>query len=162
MYIFIFVNYIELKIYLCWYRLRKVSTLILQVYNLYIYYVSFSGQMFRSASSGQDNRDGRSLNDIGKDYGRQVIVRQLNISVWSFISGTFAVKVSPLRTPNSRSLTTTKMIYISWMNAVISVYPVHLLCSWVSRGGRKKNYYKTRRRSRMQMLSNTHMPCGLE
>ena len=94
--------------------------------------------MFRSASSGQDNRDGRSLNDIGKDYGRQVIVRQLNISVWSFISGTFAVKVPPLRTPNSRSLTTTKMIYISWMNAVISVYPVHLLCSWVSRGGRKK------------------------
>ena len=66
------------------------------------------GQMFRSASSGQDNRDGRSLNDIGKDYGRQVIVRQLNISVWSFISGTFAVKVSPLRTPNSRSLTTKK------------------------------------------------------
>ena len=94
--------------------------------------------MFRSASSGQDNRDGRSLNDIGKDYGRQVIVRQLNISVWSFISGTFAVKVSPLRTPNSRSLTTTKMINISWMNAVISVYPVHLLCSLVSRGGRKK------------------------
>ena len=83
--------------------------------------------MFRSASSGQDNRDGRSLNDIGKDYGRQVIVRQLNISVWSFISGTFVVKVSPLRTPNSRSLTTTKMIYISWMNAVISVYHVHLL-----------------------------------
>ncbi|XBI08830.1 hypothetical protein VPH35_136506 [Triticum aestivum] len=28
--------------------------------------------MFRSASSGQNNRDGRSLNDIGKDYGRQV------------------------------------------------------------------------------------------
>ena len=52
--------------------------------------------MFRSASSSQDNRDGRSLNDIGKDYGRKVIVRQLNISVWSFISGTFAVKVSPL------------------------------------------------------------------
>ena len=85
--------------------------------------------MFTSASSGQDNRDGRSLNDIGKDYGRQVIVRQLNISVWSFISGMFAIKVPPLRTPNSRSLTTTKMIYISWMNAAISVYPVHLLCS---------------------------------
>ena len=85
--------------------------------------------MFRSSTSGQDNRDGRSLNDIGKDYGRQVIVGQLNISVCSFISGTFAVKVPPLKTPNSRSLTTTKMIYISWMNAVISVYPVHLLCS---------------------------------
>ena len=85
--------------------------------------------MFRSASSGQDNRDGQSLNDIDKDYGRQVIVRQLNISVWSFIPGTFAVKVSPLRTPNSRSLTTTKKIYISWMNAVISVYHVHLLYS---------------------------------
>ena len=77
--------------------------------------------MFRSASSGQDNRDGWSLNDIGKDYGRQVIARQMNIWVWSFISGTFAVKVPPLRT--------TKMINISWMNAIISVYPVHLLCS---------------------------------
>ena len=85
--------------------------------------------MFRSATSDQDNRDGRSLNDIGKDYGRQVIARQLNIRVWSFISGTFAVKVPPLRTPISRSLRRTKMINISWMNAVISVYPVHLLCS---------------------------------
>ena len=85
--------------------------------------------MFRSASSGQDNRDGRSLNDIGKDYGRQVIARQLNIRVWSFISVTFAVKVLPLRTPISRSLRTTKMINISWMNDVISIYPVHLLCS---------------------------------
>ena len=77
--------------------------------------------MFRSASFGQDNRDGRSLNDIGKDCGRQVIARQLNIRVWSFISGTFVVKVPPLRT--------TKMINISWMNAVISVYPMHVLCS---------------------------------
>ena len=85
--------------------------------------------MFRSASSGQDNWDGRSLNDIGKDYGRQVIARQMNIRVWSFISGAFAVKVPPLRTPISRSLRTTKMINISRMNAVISVYLVHLLCS---------------------------------
>ncbi|XP_073360037.1 uncharacterized protein [Aegilops tauschii subsp. strangulata] len=29
-------------------------------------------EMFRSASSCQDNRDGRCLNDIGKDYGRQM------------------------------------------------------------------------------------------
>ena len=85
--------------------------------------------MFRSSTSGQDNRDGRSLNDIGKDYGRQVIARQLNIRVWSFISVTFAVKVLPLRTPISRSLRRTKMISISWMNAVISFYPVHLLYS---------------------------------
>ena len=162
MYIFIYVNYIELRIYLCWYRLRKVSTLILQVYNLYIYYVSFSGQMFRSASSGQDNRDGRSLNDIGKDYGRQVIVRQLNISVWSFISGTFAVKVPPLRTPNSRSLTTTKNdLYILDECCNICLSCASTLQLSIERW-KKKNYYKTRRRSRMQMLSNTHMPCGLE
>ena len=94
--------------------------------------------MFRSSTSSQDNMDGRSLNDIDKDYGSQVIARQLNIRVWSFISVTFVVKVPPLRTPISRSLRTTKMINISWMNAVISVYPVHLVCSWVSRGGRKK------------------------
>ena len=73
--------------------------------------------------------DGRSLNDIDKDYGSQVIARQLNIRVWSFISVIFAVKVLPLRTLISRSLRRTKMINISWLNDVISVYPVHLLYS---------------------------------